>query len=61
VDNSESFVEAIGARASEAGLKNVVPVLSQARSNEIPPGSPHLVFMADTYHHLSETKSVISA
>jgi predicted methyltransferase len=41
----------MAARANEAGLKNVVPVLSLETSTELPPGTVDLVFMADTYHH----------
>jgi predicted methyltransferase len=61
VDISESFVEAIGARAAEAGLKNIVPVLSQQKSTELPPGSVDLVFMADTYHHFEYPRSMLDS
>ncbi len=61
VDISESFVEAIGARATEAGLKNVVPVLSHQESTELPPGSVDLVFMADTYHHFEHPRAMLGS
>jgi predicted methyltransferase len=61
VDISESFVEAIGARATEAGLKNVVPVLGQQKSTELPSGSVDLVFMADTYHHFEYPRSMLAS
>jgi len=61
VDISESFVEAIRARAASEGLGNVVPVVNRERSADLPPASVDLVFLADTYHHLAETKGVRSA
>jgi predicted methyltransferase len=61
VDISESFVEAIEARASAAGLDNIVPVLSQQTSAQLPPGSVDLVFTVDTYHHFEYPRSMLAS
>ncbi|EGV18084.1 class I SAM-dependent methyltransferase [Thiocapsa marina] len=61
VDISESFLEAIGIRAREAGLGNVVTVLNEQTSTDLPPGSVDLVFMADTYHHFEYPRAMLDS
>jgi predicted methyltransferase len=61
VDISESFVEAIAARADEAGLGNIVPVLGQQTSTELPPASVDLVFTVDTYHHFEYPRAMLAS
>ncbi|RKT43938.1 putative methyltransferase [Thiocapsa rosea] len=61
VDISESFVTAIAARAAQAGLGNVLPVLSQQKSTELPPGSVDLVFTSDTYHHFEYPRAMLDS
>lgn len=51
VDIAENFIEHIDKRAKEEGLKNVKPVLCDARSTKLKPESVDLVFVCDTYHH----------
>ena len=51
VDITPSFVEAIGQRAAAEGLDNVVGVVNDPYSVQLPPGSVDLVFSSDTYHH----------
>jgi hypothetical protein len=53
VDISESFVEAIEARASAAGLDNIVPVLSQETSAELVRCQPAIAVQVE----LRETRS----
>ena len=61
VDISESFLEAIGSRAKEAGFGNVVTVLNGQTSTELPPDSVDLVFVADTYHHFEYPRSMLGS
>jgi len=61
VDISESFVEAIRARAAAEGLANVVPVVNRERSADLPPASVDLVFLADTYHHFEYPGSMLDS
>lgn len=61
VDISESFVEAIRARAAAEGLGNVVPVVNHEKSADLPPASVDLVFLADTYHHFEYPRSMLDS
>jgi predicted methyltransferase len=61
VDISKSFLEAIGQRAQEAGLDNVMRVHNGRTSTELPPGSVDLVFMADTYHHFEYPRAMLDS
>ena len=61
VDISESFVEAIGARAAESGLDNVVPLVNHQKGTRLPPESVDLVFMADTYHHFEYPGAMLAS
>ena len=61
VDISKSFLAAIGQRAGEAGLDNVVSVLNGQSSAELPPGSVDLVFLADTYHHFEYPRAMLDS
>jgi predicted methyltransferase len=61
VDISESFIAAIAARAAEAGLGNVLPVLSEQKSTELAPASVDLVFTSDTYHHFEYPRTMLDS
>ncbi|MGD8208094.1 MAG: class I SAM-dependent methyltransferase [Thiohalocapsa sp.] len=61
VDISETFVEAIGQRASAERLQNIVPVVNQPRTTGLAPGSCDLVFVADTYHHFEYPRSMLAS
>jgi SAM-dependent methyltransferase len=51
-DIEPAQLDALDARASKAGLHNIVPVLASLTDPHFPPGRLDLVFIADTYHHL---------
>jgi ubiquinone/menaquinone biosynthesis C-methylase UbiE len=51
VDISETFLDAIQARAQHEKLANVSTQLSTQTEARLAPGSVHLVFLCDTYHH----------
>jgi ubiquinone/menaquinone biosynthesis C-methylase UbiE len=51
-DIEPAQLDALAARASKAGLANVVPVLASLDDPHFPPERLNLVFIADTYHHL---------
>ena len=61
VDISESFIEAIGARAAGAGLDNVVPVVNDQKGTSLPSDSVDLVFLADTYHHFEYPRAMLAS
>ncbi len=61
VDVSETFVDAIRARATAEGLKNVVPVVNQQTSVALPPASVDLVFVCDTYHHFEYPRAMLDS
>ncbi len=61
VDISPAFIDAIEARARDYHVDNVVPIVNQERSTELPPGSVDLVFLADTYHHFAYPRSMLSS
>ncbi|MBK1643201.1 SAM-dependent methyltransferase [Thiocapsa imhoffii] len=61
VDISESFIRAIESRAAAAGLTNVIPILSEQTSTELPAASVDLVFVADTYHHFEYPQSMLAS
>ncbi len=50
-DIADNFVKHIEARAKEASLANVKPVLCTERSVELPENSIDAAFVCDTYHH----------
>jgi predicted methyltransferase len=51
VDISEKFVKHVEATAKAAGLTNVVGVVCQPDSVNLPPSSIDVAFICDTYHH----------
>lgn len=51
VDIARNFVDAIEARAADAGMANVVGVVNDQQSARLPADSVDLVFVSDTYHH----------
>jgi ubiquinone/menaquinone biosynthesis C-methylase UbiE len=53
VDLEPAMVEYIRERAGQAGLENVEPVLALADGPGIGPASADLVFICDTWHHIS--------
>jgi SAM-dependent methyltransferase len=61
VDISESFVEAIRARAADSGFDHVVPLVNDQRGTRLAPDSVDLVFLADTYHHFEYPRSMLAS
>jgi SAM-dependent methyltransferase len=61
VDISPSFIASIEARAAEYRVDNVVGIVNNERSTELPPGSVDLVFLADTYHHFAYPRSMLAS
>jgi len=61
VDISPEFVAAIGERARDIGVVNVVPVLNRADDVGLPASSVDLVFICDTYHHFEYPKGMLSS
>jgi len=59
VDIARSFVEASVQRALAQGLKNVVGVVNDPYSVQLPPASIDLVFISDTYHHFEYPQSTL--
>jgi len=53
-DVEPAQLDALDARAAQAGLSNIVPVLARVDDPHFPPGRLNLVFIADTYHHLED-------
>jgi len=53
-DIEPAQLDALSARAKEAGVKNIVPVLASLDDPHFPPGRLDIVFIADTYHHLEQ-------
>ena len=51
VDISKEFVEHIEKTAREQKLGNIVGIVCQQDSTELPPASVDLVFICDVYHH----------
>ncbi len=59
VDISPNFIDSIEERAAAYRADNVVGVVNNERSTELPPGSIDLVFLADTYHHFAYPRSML--
>jgi ubiquinone/menaquinone biosynthesis C-methylase UbiE len=59
VDIASSFVEASVQRARDQGLDNVVGVVNDPHSVQLPAGSVDLVFTSDTYHHFEYPQSTL--
>lgn len=52
VEIAPRFLTLIRTRAEKAGIKNIVPQLSTARSVELPENTIDLAFICDVYHHI---------
>lgn len=61
VDISETFVDKILARARDEGLTNVKAVVSTHTETRLAPGSVHLVFLCDTYHHFEQPAAMLDS
>ncbi len=61
VDISDSFVDSIRRRARAEGLTNVVPVVNQQKSVDLPSASVDLVFVSDTYHHFEYPDAMLAS
>lgn len=51
VDIARSFVNRIVTEARQAGSKNIIGVICDDRSCQLPPNSIDLAYICDTYHH----------
>ncbi|MDJ0805814.1 MAG: class I SAM-dependent methyltransferase [Gammaproteobacteria bacterium] len=61
VDIAKNFVEATLVRAHEEGLQNVVGVVNDPRSVNLPANSVDLVFISDTYHHFESPQATLES
>lgn len=59
VDIAPEFVDAIAERAAAAGLENLVGVVNDPHSVQLPPASIDLAFSSDTYHHFEYPMSTL--
>lgn len=51
VDIAQKFLDHISARAAQAQMSNIKPILCTDRSVELPGADLDLAFICDTYHH----------
>lgn len=58
VDIAPGFLDWIEKSAAEAGLTNVVTVLGEDRTSNLPEASVDVVFSSDTYHHFEYPKTL---
>jgi predicted methyltransferase len=61
VDIARNFVDAIEARADDAGLENVVGIVNDQQGVGLPPDSVDLVFVSDTYHHFEYPMTTLAS
>ena len=54
VDVEPRQLDALRARATAAGIHNIVPVLASYSDPFLPPHGVDLILIADTYHHLDQ-------
>ncbi len=54
VDVEPRQLDTVRARMAEQGIRNVVPVLASYDDPHLPPGGIDLIFISDTYHHLTD-------
>lgn len=59
VDIAKNFVDSTVQRARAVGLSNVVGVVNNPRSVNLPDNSIDLAFTSDTYHHFEYPKSTL--
>ena len=61
VDIQEEFLTELRARADEAGLGNIEPVLGSLVDPHLPPASIDLLLVVDVYHELSHPAEMLAA
>src|SRR5262245_19916667 len=61
VDIAKPFLEHIAADARKHGQKQVVTVLGDQDSTNLPAGSVDLVFLSDVYHHLERPEKLLAS
>ena len=61
VDVVPEFLELIASRAREAGLANIVTVLSDQKSTRLEPASVDLILVCDTYHHFEFPRPTLAS
>ncbi len=61
VDIAPRFLEHISARATEAGLTNITPVLCTRSSVNLAPASINMAFVCDTYHHFEHPAHTLAS
>ena len=61
VDIARPFLEHIAADARKRGQKQVITVLSDQDSTNVPADSVDLVFLSDVYHHLERPEKVLAS
>lgn len=59
VDIAKNFVDGIVHRAKDLELNNIVGVVNDQHSAQLPPNSIDLVFISDTYHHFEYPRSML--
>lgn len=59
VDIAKNFVDAGVQRAKDQGLSNVIGVVNDQHSVQLPPNSIDLAFISDTYHHFEYPQSML--
>jgi ubiquinone/menaquinone biosynthesis C-methylase UbiE len=59
VDIARNFVNASVQRARDHGLDNVVGIVNDQHSVQLPPDSVDLVFISDTYHHFEYPQDML--
>ncbi len=61
VDIQKEMLDLLKKRQEEAGIKNIVPILSTFKDSKLPPNSVDLVLFVDVYHELSHPQEVMSS
>jgi len=61
VDIARNFVDATVDRARNQNLDNVIGVVNNPRSVNLPPSSIDLIFISDTYHHFEYPHSTLES
>lgn len=59
VDIAKNFVDAIVRDARARGLTNIVGVVNDQTSTQLPQASIDLAFLADTYHHFEQPQAML--
>lgn len=61
VDIQQEMLHLLDLRCKDAGVKNVVPVLSTIVDPKLPAGKVDLILMADVYHEFSHPEQMLAA